>query len=148
MDVAIRAAAGFLIILFVTRVVGRRELSRMEPFDLILLIVIGDLAQQGITQNDYSVTGLLIVMSVMLSMTVLVAVVNYRFDWMRPVLEGGLVVLIEDGRILHRNLRRERLTIAEVEAEARLQQIESLDGVRLAVLETSGQISFIPKGSS
>ena len=145
MDLALRAAVAFLIILFVTRVVGRRELSSMEPFDMILLIVMGDIAQQGITQNDYSVTGLVIVVSVMLTLTVVVAVLNYRFAWLRPVLEGGLVVLIEDGRILHKNLRRERLTVEEVESAARVQQIGSLDDVRLAVLETSGQISFIPK---
>jgi uncharacterized membrane protein YcaP (DUF421 family) len=61
------------------------------------------------------------------------------------VLEGGLVVLVEDGSILARNLRRERITVEELEAEARLQQIESLDEVRLAVLETNGQISFIKR---
>jgi uncharacterized membrane protein YcaP (DUF421 family) len=63
------------------------------------------------------------------------------------VLEGGLVVLIEDGSILAGNLRRERMTVEELEAEARLQQIESLDEVRLAVLETNGQISFIERAA-
>jgi uncharacterized membrane protein YcaP (DUF421 family) len=77
-------------------------------------------------------------------MTVGVAYLSFRFARLRPVSEGGLVVLIEDGRVIERNLRRERLTVAEVEAEARQQQIESLDNVRLAVLETNGRISFIP----
>jgi uncharacterized membrane protein YcaP (DUF421 family) len=78
-------------------------------------------------------------------MSVLVAYLNLRFAWLRPVFEGRLVVLIEDGRLIGRNLRRERLTEEEVEAEARHQQIESLDQVRLAVLETNGRISFISK---
>jgi uncharacterized membrane protein YcaP (DUF421 family) len=146
MDVALRSFAGFLLILFITRVVGRRELSTLEPYDLVLLVVIGDLVQQGITQNDYPVTGALIVVAVMGLMTVALAYLNFRISWLRPLFEGGLVVLIEDGTVVEKNLRRERLSIEEVEAEARLQQIESLDGVRLAVLEKSGRISFIPKG--
>jgi uncharacterized membrane protein YcaP (DUF421 family) len=146
MDVAIRAFVGFLIVLGLTRVVGRRELSSMEPFDLILLVVLGDLVQQGITQNDESVTGIVIVVVVIGLMSVLVAYLNFRFARLRPVFEGGLVVLIEDGRLIEQNLRRERLTVEEVEAEARQQQIQSLDDVRLAVLETNGRISFIPNG--
>jgi len=144
MDVAIRAFVGFLIVLGLTRVVGRRELSSMEPFDLILLVVLGDLVQQGITQNDESVTGIVIVVVVIGLMSVLVAYLNFRFARLRPVFEGGLVVLIEDGQLIKQNLRRERLTVEEVEAEARQQQIQSLDDVRLAVLETNGRISFIP----
>ena len=146
MDVALRAIVGFVFIFFLTRVVGRRELSTLEPFDLILLVVIGDLVQQGITQSDYSVTGLVIVLFVIGLMTVLVAYLNFRLPWMRPILEGGLVVLVEDGQAIRSTLSRERLTLAEVEAEARLQQIESLDSVRLAVLETNGRISFIREG--
>ena len=60
MDLVIRAAVVFLFILVVTRVAGRRELSELEPFDLIMLVVLGDLVQQGITQSDESVTGVLI----------------------------------------------------------------------------------------
>jgi uncharacterized membrane protein YcaP (DUF421 family) len=144
MDVAIRAFAAFFIVLLVTRVVGRRELSSLEPFDLIMLVVVGDLIQQGITQSDQSVTGVLIVVTVIALLTVVIAYLNFRVAWLRTIFRGGLVVLIEDGTPIERNLRRERLTIEELEAEARLQQIESLDGVRLAVLETSGRISFIP----
>ena len=54
MDIVIRAAIVFLLVLVVTRVVGKRELASLEPFDLILLVVIGDLVQQGVTQSDYS----------------------------------------------------------------------------------------------
>ena len=146
MDVAIRAFVGFLVVLLLTRVVGRRELSSMEPFDLILLVILGDLIQQGVTQNDESVTGALIVATVIGLMTVVVAYLNFRIAWLRPLFKGGLVVLIEDGTPIERNLRRERITVDELEAEARQQQIESLDAVRLAVLETNGRISFIQSG--
>ena len=61
MDLVVRAAVAFLFVYFLTRVIGRRELSSMEPFDLIMLVMIGDLVQQGVTQNDFSVTGALLV---------------------------------------------------------------------------------------
>ena len=145
MDIVLRAAITFVLILLLTRVVGRRELSSMEPFDLIMLVVIGDFVQQGVTQQDNSLTGSALAIVTIAMLTVLTAYLNFRFRPMRRVLEGAPVILVNDGEILRKNLRRERLTIAEVEAEARLQQVASLEDVRFAVLETSGKISVIPK---
>jgi uncharacterized membrane protein YcaP (DUF421 family) len=133
----------FVLILVVTRAVGRRELSSMEPFDLILLVVIGDLVQQGVTQSDYSLTGTTTVIATIALLVVGTAYLSFRFRRLRPILEGGPVLLISDGSILQRNLRRQRLTVGELEAEARLQSIGALDDVRYAVLETNGQISFL-----
>jgi uncharacterized membrane protein YcaP (DUF421 family) len=144
MDIAIRSFVAFLFVFTVTRVVGRRELSSLEPFDVIMLVVIGDLVQQGVTQSDYSITGILIVLSVVTLMTALFAYLNFRFPRIRPFMEGRPVVLIDNGSVIERNLRRERLTVGEVEAEARQQQIVSLRKVRWAVLERNGRISFIP----
>jgi uncharacterized membrane protein YcaP (DUF421 family) len=145
MDLVVRAAVGFLFVLLLTRVVGRRELSSMQPFDLILLVMIGDLVQQGITQNDFSVTGMVIVGSTVGLMTVAASYLGYKFPLVRPVLDGEPVIIVEDGEPIMRNLARNRITLEEVAAQARLQQIASLESVRWAVLETSGQISFIPK---
>jgi uncharacterized membrane protein YcaP (DUF421 family) len=144
MDIAIRSFVAFLFVFAVTRVVGRRELSSLEPFDVIMLVVIGDLVQQGVTQSDYSVTGILVVLSVVTLMTALFAYLNFRFPRIRPFMEGRPVVLIDNGAVIERNLRRERLTVSEVEAEARQQQIASLQKIRWAVLERNGRISFIP----
>jgi uncharacterized membrane protein YcaP (DUF421 family) len=146
MDVALRSFVAFLFIFALTRVVGRRELSTLEPFDLIMLIVIGDLVQQGVTQSDNSVTGIVIVLSVVTLMTALFAYLNFRFPQLRPWMEGRPVVLIDNGSMIERNLRRERLTVSEVEAEARQQQIASLEQVRWAVLERNGRVSFITGG--
>jgi uncharacterized membrane protein YcaP (DUF421 family) len=143
-DIAIRSLVAFLFVFAVTRVVGRRELSTLEPFDVIMLVVIGDLVQQGVTQSDYSVTGIVIVLSVVTLMTALFAYLNFRFPKLRPWMEGRPVVLIDNGSVIEPNLRRERLTVGELEAEARQQQIASLSRVRWAVLERNGRISFIP----
>jgi uncharacterized membrane protein YcaP (DUF421 family) len=145
MDLVLRTVVIFFFILLMTRIVGRRELSSMEPFDLIVLVVIGDLVQQGVTQDDYSVTGALLVVATLALLTVLVSYMSYRFRPLRPVLSGDPIVLVEDGRPIDRNLRRERITLDELAAAARLQQVESISDVRFAVLETNGQISFIPR---
>ena len=145
MDIVLRAAVAFGFIFFLTRIVGRRELSSLEPFDLIMLIVLGDLVQQGVTQSDYSVTGLVLAAGTIALMQVGVSYLNFRFKRLHVVLEGEPMVLIEDGRVVERNLARERMTRGELLEQARQSQIGSLDDVRLAVLETSGQISFIPK---
>ena len=145
MDIVIRAAVAFFFIFLLTRIVGRRELSTVEPFDLILLIVLGDLVQQGITQSDYSVTGLILAASTIALLAVAVSYVSFRFPRTRPVLDGEPIVVIQDGKVLDSNLRRERLTEEELAEEARGQQIGSLDEVSWAILETSGQISFIKK---
>jgi uncharacterized membrane protein YcaP (DUF421 family) len=147
MDLVIRAAVGFLFVFFLTRIVGRRELSSLEPFDLIMLVMIGDLVQQGITQNDFSVTGMLLVGSTVALLTVAVSYTTFRFPRLRPLLEGEPVIVLQDGKAIDRNLRRNRITHEELAAAARQQQFGSLDDIRWAVLETSGQISFIPKRS-
>src|SRR3954462_13438737 len=105
MDLVLRAVFVFFLILVITRAVGRRELSSMQPFDLILLIVIGDLVQQGVTQSDYSLTGATTVIVTMALLTVLTAYLSFRFRRLRPVLEGEPVLLIADGELLHRHLR-------------------------------------------
>ena len=145
MDIVIRAVFAFLFLIIVTRVIGRRELSSLEPFDLILLIVLGDLIQQGVTQSDYSFTGLVLAGGTFSLLTVAVSYLVFRFRRVRPLLEPEPLILVEDGKVIERNLRKERITAEEVAGEARLQQISSLSQVRWAVLETSGKISFIPR---
>jgi uncharacterized membrane protein YcaP (DUF421 family) len=145
MDIVIRAVFAFLLVFLITRIVGRRELGTLEPFDLILLVVLGDLIQQGVTQSDYSVTGMTLAVGTIALMTVLVSYLSFRFRRLAPILDGEPIVMIQDGKLIDRNLERERLTKDELAMEARLQQIDSLDKVEWAILEKGGQISFIPK---
>jgi uncharacterized membrane protein YcaP (DUF421 family) len=147
MDLVVRAVVAFALVLLLTRIVGRRELSSLQPFDVILLVVIGDLVQQGVTQNDFSVTGMILVGGTIAMLTVATSFLGFRFPRLRPILEGEPVVVVDDGKVIERNLRRERITLDELAAAARIQGISSLDDVRWAVAETSGQISFIPKAS-
>ena len=143
MDMVLRAIAVFLFLLVLTRVIGRRELSSLEPFDLILLIVLGDVVQQGLTQDDYSLTGAFLVIGTFAILQVFVSWIGYRFPFARPVLEGEPIIIIQDGELIEKNLKRERLTRQEIAEEARSQQIAHISEVRWGVLETNGKISFI-----
>src|ERR1700709_2573957 len=109
MDLVLRATLIFFFILLVTRAVGRRELSSMEPFDVILLVVIGDMVQQGVTQSDYSLTGGMLVLCTLAALPVATAWISFRFRAARPILEGDPIVLIADGELLEANLRRQRM---------------------------------------
>jgi uncharacterized membrane protein YcaP (DUF421 family) len=145
MDLVIRAAVAFAFVYLLTRVIGRRELSSLEPFDLIMLVMIGDLVQQGVTQNDFSVTGAILVGGTIGLMTVVVSYLSFKFPKLRPALDGEPVIVVEDGKPIERNLRRNRITVEELAAAARQQQFAAIADVRWAVLETNGRISFIGK---
>jgi len=147
-DIVIRATVAFLFIYILTRIIGRRELNSLEPFDLILLVMMGDLVQQGVTQNDFSVTGALLVGATIALMTVGISYTSFKFPRLRPVLDGEPVIVLEDGTPIDRNLRRNRITLEELAAAARADGIGSLDSIRWAVLETNGKISFLRKGDA
>jgi uncharacterized membrane protein YcaP (DUF421 family) len=145
MDLVLRAIFLYFFVFAITRVIGRRELSQLAPFDIILLIVAGDAIQQGLTQDDYSVTGAVLVVGTFAILQLLTSYASFRIQRLRPILEGEPIVIVQNGKILDRNLKRERLTEEEVAEEARQQQIASLDQVEWAVLENSGKISFLTK---
>lgn len=145
MDLVIRATVVFFFIFLVTRVVGRRELSDLEPFDFILLVVLGDLVQQGITQSDQSVTGTLTVISTIALLSVAVSWISFRSPRARLITEGEPIVLVQDGQLIERNLRRERITLGDIQEEARQAQITSIADIQWAILENDGKISCIPR---
>jgi uncharacterized membrane protein YcaP (DUF421 family) len=147
MDIVLRSAVIFVFVMIVVRLLGRRELSKMEPFDLLILVVIADFVQQGVTQQDYSVTGAILAVGTFGLLIVATSWLAWRFPRTRPLLDGNPIVLVEDGKPIEGNLRRERISLEELGAQARLRDISSVKDVRWAILETSGEISFITKSS-
>jgi uncharacterized membrane protein YcaP (DUF421 family) len=145
MDLVVRAVVIFFFVLILTRVIGRRELSQLAPFDLILLIILGDALQQGLTQDDYSVTGAILIVGTFAVLQVFMSWLGFRFPPLRPILEGEPLVVVQDGKVIDRNLRRERLTFEEVMESARMHEIGSLDEIKWAVVERNGEISFLKK---
>ena len=147
MDIVLRAAVLYFFIVLVTRIVGRRELSSLSALDLILLIVLGDAVQQGLTQDDYSVTGAMIAVATIASLQVFTSYLSFSSQKASKVLEGLPMVLIDRGRLVGENMRRERISEDELAGEMRGQQIAAFDEVEWAILEANGTISFIKKSA-
>jgi uncharacterized membrane protein YcaP (DUF421 family) len=147
MDIVLRATVVFAFVVILTRIIGRRELGSLAPIDLILLIILGDALQQGLTQDDYSLTGALLVVGTLAVLQVFTSWITFRVPITRRVLEGEPLIIVQDGKPIERNLKRERLTLEEVAESARLHEIGSLDEIKWAVLERNGEISFINKSN-
>jgi uncharacterized membrane protein YcaP (DUF421 family) len=130
------------------RVIGRRELSTLEPFDLILLVVLGDLVQQGVTQDDYSVTGIMLAIGTIALLQLGVSFVNYKFPKLRPLLDGEPIIVVQDGKPIEPNMRRERVTLEDIAGAARQESIAHISEIQWAVLETNGKMTFIKKSDS
>jgi uncharacterized membrane protein YcaP (DUF421 family) len=145
MDIVFRATFAYVFILFLLRIVGRRELSTMQPSDLILLVVMGDLIQNGVTQSDYSMTGVVLAVSTFGLLTVATSMIVFRSRRASEVIEGVPIIIVQDGELIDRNAKSERLTLDDVMEEARSQQIENLSDIKWGVLEASGRMTFIKK---
>ncbi len=146
MEIVVRAVVMFFFLWLVTRVVGRSTLGELSTFELILFVTMGDLVQQGVTQQDFSLTGSVLAVSVFTLLTVLLSWVNWRWPRMRKVVHGVPVLVVHDGEPAVETMRSERLSFDDLYAAAREQGIERIADVRLAVLEADGRISFFEKG--
>jgi len=143
MEIIIRATVIYFFLWAVARGVGKRELSEMTAFELILLVVMGDLIQQGATQEDMSLTGAALAVGTLAMWSLIFAYLSWRFKRLRPVLEGVPVVVIHHGEPLDKVLAIERLTLDEVCEAARNQGIADLADVEIGVLEPDGKFSFL-----
>jgi uncharacterized membrane protein YcaP (DUF421 family) len=143
MEIIGRATGIFFFLLLLTRGMGKRELSQMTAFELLLLVTVGDLIQQGVTQEDTSVVGAMLAVGTIAFWALLLAYVGFRVRATRPLLEGLPVVIIRDGQVKEEYLAAERMTFDEVKEEARNQGIDDLAKVKVGVLEPDGKLSFL-----
>jgi uncharacterized membrane protein YcaP (DUF421 family) len=135
----------YLFLVVGLRLAGKRELAQLNTFDLIVLLTLSNTVQNAIIGDDNSVTGGLIGATSLLAINYLVVRFLFRRTKLDRFLEGKPTPLIENGRLLHGNLRRELITEAELEAVAHKQGFRSLEDVERAILETGGSIAFIGK---
>lgn len=142
MDIVIRAAVAFFILWVITRASGRATLGELSSFDLLLFVTMGDLIQQGITMNDTSLVGGVLAVGTIAALSVLMGYANARWPKFGRLLEGKPIIVVHNGDVNLRALRREQISKEELAAMARQQAIESFDEVRLAVLEADGKVSF------
>jgi uncharacterized membrane protein YcaP (DUF421 family) len=145
MEIVVRATAIYLFLWALTRGLGKRELTEMTAFELVLLIVMGDLIQQGVTQEDTSVTGAILAVGTIGIWILIFSVLGYRFRPARNLIEGVPVVVVRDGLPVEPALRLERVTLDELLESARNQGIANLRDISLGILEPSGQFSFLKR---
>lgn len=141
MDKVLRAAVGYAFLLIAFRVLGRRELGRLTNFDLVVVLVVANVMQNSMIGDDNSLTGGLIGAATVLGLNSLVAGAVYISRRAERIVDGDPVVIVADGRLLRSRLRRELITENEVLAAARSAGIQELADVRLAILESTGEIN-------
>jgi uncharacterized membrane protein YcaP (DUF421 family) len=148
MEIVLRAAAIYAFLWILTRAVGRSTLGELSTFELLLYVVMGDLVQQAVTQQDYSVTGGFLAVGTFALLTVAISFAQWRFPQLQPLIAGRAVVVVREGVLLERACRQHRLSLGDLKAAARQQGIRSLLEVDLAVLEADGRISFFTRSGA
>jgi uncharacterized membrane protein YcaP (DUF421 family) len=142
MDIVYRAAVIYFFLWFVTRIIGKRELGSMSAFELIVLVTMGDLIQQGTTQEDFSVTGAMLAVGTIASLMIVFSWLSFRFRRTRAVIEGMPVVVVSHGEMRKDVMSYERVDRDELFEALREQGIDDLAKVRFGVLEPDGKFSF------
>jgi uncharacterized membrane protein YcaP (DUF421 family) len=141
-EIVIRAIIVFAFLWLITRAVGRATLGELSTFELLLYVTMGDLVQQGVTQQDYSLTSAVLAVGVFALLTVSLSYLSWRVPRLRKLIRGRPVVIIRHGALQTKEMARERLTFDDLVASAREQGIRRISDIELAVLETNGRISF------
>lgn len=142
MEIVVRAIVVFFFLWMVTRIVGRATLGELSTFELLLYISMGDLVQQAVTQQDYSVTSAFLAVGVFALLTVALSWLAWRWPRARPWINGAPVVIVQSGEWQTQAMREQRLTFDDMTASARQQGIRRISDIEMAVLETDGRISF------
>src|SRR3990172_5509565 len=142
-QVVARTVLVYLAVVVGLRAMGKRELGQMTVFDLVVLLLIANAVQNAMVGPDVSVTGGILAAFVLLAVNRGVGFLRTQKAWGRLV-EGPPTVLVQEGRILEANLRREGIEIEELRMAMREHGVDALDAVKLAVLEIDGTVSIVP----
>lgn len=147
MEIVFRASVTFLLMFLITRGLSKRSLGDMSPFEMLLLVTLGDIVQQGVTQEDYSLTGSALALSTFAFWITVLTWITWKSDRGRRILEGVPIVLVRDGEPVDKALAVERMPLDEVLEAARQEGVEDIADIKVAVLEVNGRISIIKTAS-
>ena len=142
MEIVLRALVLFVFLWIVTRAVGRATLGELSTFELLLYVTMGDLVQQGVTQQDYSITSAVLAVGTFALLTVGLSWLQWRFPRARPVVSGRPLLVVKDGEVLEDAMKAQRLAAADLLVAAREQGIRRTSEIEYAVLESDGKLSF------
>jgi len=145
MESVLRAAVIYFFLVVIFRIAGRRSLSEMSNFEFILLLIIGEAAQQAVLGRDYSVTNAALVITTLVMLNVGLSLIKHRSHLMKRTFDGVPLVIVEHGQPLKKLMTKARVSEDEVmEAARELRGLERMEQIKYAVLESSGIISIIP----
>jgi uncharacterized membrane protein YcaP (DUF421 family) len=146
MESVIRAAVVYVVLLILFRIAGKRSLAEVTSFDLVLLLIISEATQQAMIDNDNSMTNALLLVSTLIGMNILFSVVTMRWKPLEKLIDDVPLVILEDGKLIHERMRKERVEENEILEAARASQgLERLDQIKYAILERTGHITIVPK---
>jgi len=146
MDAVLRGGVIYIFLLVLFRLTGKRTLNAVTPFDLVLLLIISEAAQNAMIGQDYSLTNSFLVILTLVGLDVLLSFVKQRSHKAEKVLDGAPLLIVERGRLLEDRMHKSRVDQEDVMAAARLHQgLERLAQIKYAVLEVNGEISIIPE---
>lgn len=147
-DIVIRSVAVYLFILIAIRVFGKKELSQLSPSDLVLVLLISNSVQNAMVGPDTSLLGGLIAAAALFGINYLFKQGLFFFPKLTHTVEGDESMLIYKGKIIDEHLRKERITLNELQAVVREHGVATIDDVELAILERDGNISVVSKDLS
>lgn len=147
-EIVVRGTLVYLVLLVLLRLSGKRTVGQFTPFDLLVLVLLGDAVQGAMIADDRSVTGGVILVATLLFLNWLAGFISARSRSVDQLLEGNPVLLVREGTLYENALRRSNLTHAELKESMRKHGCTRMEDVRLAVLETDGQISIVPADQS
>ena len=141
----LRAVVIYVMVMALIRVSGKRAVGQFTPFDLVLLILIGNAVQNGLNGGDNSISGAFILAACLIALNYGVAFLTSRYASVETVMEGSPVVLARNGTIFAEAMRREMVSDEDLREAFRLNNIAHVGDIGVAILETNGSISVLPK---
>ncbi len=146
MDIVVRAVVVYFFLLLLIRLSGKRSMAQLTPFDFVLVLIISEAAQQGLSGDDYSLVNSLLLVTALVGIDIGLSLLQQRSQKVRKLLEDVPDVIVSHGRVLSKRMHRARVSEDEVLAAARkLHGLERMEQIRFAVVETDGEISIVPE---
>ncbi len=145
---AIKTVVMYVIVLFITRLMGKREIGQLSPFDLVVAIMIADLAAMPLEERHISILDAVVPIVVLAGAEVIFAYITLRSDKARAIISGRSTIVVRDGHILEGNLRQLRYNLDDLLAGLREKDVSNIQDVEFALLEGSGRLSVIKKSQA
>jgi uncharacterized membrane protein YcaP (DUF421 family) len=144
-EFVLRAVVVYVVLLAMIRISGKRTMGQFTPFDVLLIVLLGNAVQNSLLGADQSLFGGLLLAAVLITINWIVGLISARSQVAERVIEGAPVVLARDGQLFHRVLRRELVSENDFNEALRQNGELTMEDVALALLETDGRISVVPK---